>query len=205
MAPTLSRPRRLLRILPYVAAAVVAVVAFVFTHPLVFNESFAGHAHCIALAGLSFETYAQEHAGRYPFSTNGYGDALLELEEATNAYWACYTGPGYTSLIFETAAKTGGHVPEEACGRVYIQGLAKSDNPEIAIFFDKLATPGGDHCHLFRRVWTPLAREIVTIGGGHNLIWKSDWPQFATNQIRLLTEAGIPKQEAERLYAPTLR
>jgi hypothetical protein len=171
----------------------------------VFNESFLSHAHCITFADLSFAGYAMDHGGRFPYSTNGYGDALLLMNEELGGGWYSVTGPGYTAAVFEKALKTGGHVAEEACGRVYVQGLTTNNDGAIAILFDKIATPGGDHCHGFTRMWTPLAREVVTIGGGHSFVWKSEWQQFATNQIRLLTEAGIPKQEAERLYAPTLK
>ena len=52
---------------------------YVRTHPLVFNESFLTHAHCIVGGGLSLESYAEDHQGHFPFSTNGYGAALVML------------------------------------------------------------------------------------------------------------------------------
>jgi hypothetical protein len=205
MDSALKKKGRLARLFLYFAMILAACAAYVLTHPLVFNESFFFHSHCIASAGLGFEAYAQDHLGKFPISTNGYGDALLQMKEEFGISWDEATGPGYTGKVFQDAIGKGGHVPEESCGRVYVQGLAKSNDPSIALFFDKTATPGGGHCHLFKRLWTPLGREIWTIGEGHNFIYQSEWNQFATNQIRLLTEAGIPKQEAERLYAPTLK
>jgi hypothetical protein len=184
METVVKKKGRLRRLFPYIAAILLACAAYVFTHPLVFNESFLSHAHCITFADLSFAGYAMDHGGRFPYSTNGYGDALLLMNEELGGGWYSVTGPGYTAAVFEKALKTGGHVAEEACGRVYVQGLTTNNDGAIAILFDKIATP---------------------IGGGHSFVWKSEWQQFATNQIRLLTEAGIPKQEAERLYAPTLK
>src|SRR5690349_18510959 len=66
----------------------VATVAYIRTHPLVFNESFFEHGHCIKGAGLAISTYAQAHGGRFPFNTNGYGDALLSLTNEISGWWA---------------------------------------------------------------------------------------------------------------------
>jgi len=83
---------------------------------------------------------------------------------------------------------------------VYVQGLRDTDDPEIALLFDKLATPGGDHCHLFRRMTAPLGREVWTIGGGMRFIPESRWPAYAKEQIQLLVAAGIAREQAERYY-----
>src|SRR5260221_9562269 len=97
-------------------AAVVALCLYYWrTHPLVFNESFLGHAHCIVGGGLSLRQYAEEHDGRFPFHTNGYGDALLLV----NAGWdSPLTGPGYDTQVFDRARKTGEDAPESEFGRV---------------------------------------------------------------------------------------
>ncbi|MEY2429284.1 MAG: hypothetical protein QOJ40_2169 [Verrucomicrobiota bacterium] len=179
---------------------VSSCVIYIRTHPLVFNESFTEHAHCILIAGGALETYAHENGGRYPFHTNGYGDALVLLRDYAD-FGGCLTGPGYDGKVFDEAAKTGRHVPEGACGRVYVQGLTKSDDADIALLFDKLPTPGGDHCHLLARLREPLGREVWTIGDGHLFVRESEWPEFARRQIQLLIGAGRPREDAERLYA----
>jgi|ERR1043165_1499244 hypothetical protein len=47
---------------------------------------FHAHEHCIKGTGLELEEYALDHGGRYPFSSNGFGDAIvLLLRENTNA------------------------------------------------------------------------------------------------------------------------
>ena len=189
-------------------AAVLAVVValsfyYVRTHPLVFNESFLGHAHCMKVGGLGLMGYAHEHGGQFPFHTNGYGDALLLL---INDGWdAALTGPGYHTQIFQRGRKTGEDAPESEFGRVYVQGLRDSNDAEIALLFDKLPTPGGDHCHLFSRMFAPLGREIWTIGGGLRFISESRWPAFAKEQIELLVAAGIPREQAERYYSESLK
>jgi hypothetical protein len=194
--------RRLMTVLAGLIIFGAVGTVYVKSHPLVFNESFFEHAHCIFIGGTSLEDYAQDHGGRFPSSTNGYGDALLSV---TDAWFPSLTGPGYDAGVFECALKTGQHVPENACGRVYVQGLSDTNDPEIAILFDKLPTPGGDHCHLLARMMAPLAREVWTIGDGHHTVRMSEWPAFAQSQIDLLVAAGIPREQALRYYADANR
>jgi len=183
------------------AAAIVFCVVYVRTHPLVFNESLFMHAHCIVIMGLSLDSYAAEHDGHYPADTNGYGNALLQLTNYTADFWAGMTGPGYDSKVFEEAARTGQHIPESECGRIYVQGLSRTNDPDIALFFDKIPSPGGDHCHFPWRLYAPMAREVWTIGSGRRVIRDTDWAAYCKTQIDLLIEAGIPKERAEEYYA----
>jgi hypothetical protein len=181
-----------------VTAAVVLLALYVYTHPLVFNESWFAHAHCIVIAGLSLEEYALKHDGRFPYDPKGYGNALLQLDEDT---FHTLTGPGYSDAPFFEAKSSGKDLQEEECGRVYIQGLTKKSDPNIVLLFDKLPTPGGDHCHLPRRLWASLGREFWTVGAGHSFVEESDWPAFAKEQVNLLVKEGFAREEAERLYA----
>src|SRR4051812_20629819 len=89
----------------FTALGVVVILStyYVRTHPLVFNESFLEHAHCIVGGGLSLEGYAAEHEGRFPFSTNGYGDALVLVHDGWDE---ALTGPGYDARVFERVRRT---------------------------------------------------------------------------------------------------
>jgi hypothetical protein len=181
----------------------VSIAVYVRSNPIIFNESFAGHAHCIKQSGLSLLMWAHDHGGQFPFHTNGYGDALLMM---TNYFIVLgpLTGPGYDTRVFEEALATNGNVPEERCGRVYVQGLWDTNSPEIAVLFDKLASPGV-HRGGFRRLWAPFGREVGYLGGSMQFIRDPEWPAFATEQIKLLEAAGIPKTEAERLYGSIVK
>ena len=112
-----------------------------------------------------------------------------------------FTGPGYDPAPLREAKRTGRDLPEDECGRVYIQGLTRKSNPELALLFDKLPTPGGDHCHLPVRLWAPLGREVLLVGLGHTFVRENDWPEFASKQVELLVQEGYDRQEAEWLYA----
>jgi len=180
----------------------ISIAAYVTSHPILFNESFVGHAHCIKQSGMDLVMWAHEHGGRFPFHTNGYGDALLTV--GSNSFLASFTGPGYNTKVFEEAMAIGGNVAEERCGRVYIQGLWNTNDSRIAILFDKLSTPG-DHCGGLRRLRAPFGREVGYLDGSMEFIRDPEWPAFVAKQIKLLEAAGIPKVEAERLYSSIIK
>ena len=168
---------------------------YIGTHPLVFLK---GHQHCIKFAGLSLEYFAKEHDGKFPFHTKGYPNALLMLDE--DRFYSL-TGPGYDAASLYDAKRLPRDLTEQECGRVYIQGLTKESNPEIVLLFDKLPTPGGDHCQLPLRLWAPLGREVWTVGTLDHFVEERDWPEFVKKQVKLLMKEGFDQNEAERLFA----
>ena len=168
---------------------------YVRTHPLVFMKT---HTNCITMAELEFAQYAADHEGRYPFHSKGYPNALLLMDQQS---FNALTGPGYETTALNEAKRTGGELSEDDCGRVYIQGLAKKFEPNIAMLFDKLPTPGGDHCPFPFRMWAPLVREVLMSEGTHTRVRESEWPEFSKRQVNLLVSEGWNRQEAERLFA----
>jgi hypothetical protein len=171
---------------------------YIRTHPLVFNESLFGHAHCMPQAGLALRQYAADHDGKFPTHTNGYGDALLLIAEPGQCYYL--TGPGYSAQVFEDAVTNRAHVPEAMCGRVYVQGLSETNDSRIVVLFNKIAAPP-DHCHFPFRLWASYVREVCFLDGSWRTVSVGAWPEFADEQIRLLAEAGFPKSHATALYA----
>ena len=191
----MTKRRRWLAVLVTLGGIAVLIVVYVLTHPLVFM---AAHQHCIKFAGLQLLQYADEHEGRFPFHPDGYGNALLLLDEDC---FHSLTGPGYEAQPLLEAKKTNRQLSEDECGRVYVQGLTRKSNPEIALLFDKLPTPGGDHCHLPIRLWTPLGREVWLVAGHSTFVLESEWPEFTKKQVDLLAKEGFDRDEAERLFA----
>jgi hypothetical protein len=178
----------------------LACTIYVRTHPLVFNESFFEHAHCIAGASSVLRGYALDHEGRYPTHANGYGDALVLIDD----HWdEALTGPGYTTAVFDRVRKTGEDAPEAEFGRVYVQGLNTESDSRLAILFDKVPTPGGDHTQHIHRFFAPLCREVLFVHGDHSTIREKDWPAFAKHQVELLVDAGFTREKAEEYYAAT--
>ncbi len=160
------------------------------------------HKHCIKLVGMSLNNYAAVNAGQFPFHTNGYPQALVK--------WARFEPWNVPSLVgvdddgsWLTAAVTAGvPVNETNCTRIYVQGLSTTSDPRIAVLFDRYAVKGGDH---FRGVsGQPFLREACLVDGSHEMISVARWPAFASNQVELLVQAGIPRVTAEDYYRPTL-
>ena len=197
----MKRRRKLvIAVLVLTPVCVLFAVGYVRWHPLVFNESLWEHAHCMPQATLSLLTYASDNGGRFPSNTNGYGDALLLATNYIAGAWGSFTGPGYDAKVFAEAARTGRHIPEKACGRVYVQGLSQTNDPRIAMLFDKVAAPP-DHCQFPRRLWAGFFREVGFVDGSWRPVSVGQWPSFAKEQIDLLVQAGFSRDHAEQLYA----
>jgi hypothetical protein len=174
-------------------------VYYVKSHPLVFNESLWGHAHCMPQATLALRTYALDHGGQFPYHTNGYGDALLLLKAEQLAEPYCLTGPGYGTAAYIEAIASGRHLDEKRCGRVYVQGLSPTNNPPVVILFDKVAAPP-DHCGFPRRLWSGYSRDVGFTDGSWHSVPVKRWPEFVQQQVELLVQAGFTREHAQRLY-----
>ena len=155
------------------------------------------HQHCIKNAGMAFHIYANDHGGRLPFSTNGFGDALLILIKEDPVYLHNICGPDDDGHIFRESLTNHAIVPEEKCSRVYIQGLNESNDQQICILFDRNSCRGGDH---FRSPWGHRVREICMLDGSMGVIPDEKWPEFSRNQIELLVAAGFSRTNASRYY-----
>jgi|GEM_PF-675292 hypothetical protein len=187
-----------------VLALLAAAWWFVKSHPLVFNESWTGHRHCMNMWGLAIRLYADDHGGVYPTHPAGYGAAIQLLYSGTNVYMGTHlvmgAPGGYRGDVFEAAWTNMTVVREEDCGRVYVQGLRESSNPKVAMLWDKRASPG-DHAHGWMRLRVPWRREVCLVDGSMQQILEKDWPEFMKEQIELLVTEGIPRERAEALYA----
>ncbi len=168
----------------------------------VFNL-FHAHEHCMKCTGSQLKLYAGEHQGHYPLNTNGFGDAMLDLLRETDASYAhFFTAPGDDGLLLRQCLRTGAHMPEERCTRVYVQGFDETGDPRIALVFDRYPTRGGDH---FRCPWGPLLREVSMLDGSMQVVREENWPEFRKAQIELLVANGISRDRAESLYASYVR
>src|SRR5690349_15446177 len=79
----------------------------------VFNL-FHAHEHCIKNTGLTLRMYASEHHGKYPFSSNGFGDAMVAfVKEYSPEFVGICTAPGDDGKLLKECIATGKHMPEE--------------------------------------------------------------------------------------------
>jgi hypothetical protein len=161
--------------------------------------AYPGHQHCMKQTTLGLRTYAVDHNRKLPVHTNGFGDAILVYLKETDDDPKLFTAPGDDGSLLKECLKTGAHMPEERCTRAYVQGLSDTNNPEIALVFDRYPTRGGDH---FRRPWGPPLRDVGLLDGSMESIREEKWPEFRRRQIELLVAEGISRAQAEKLYAP---
>lgn len=181
------------------ATCVVVFVAFYSyhrSHPLVFGEAFFFHERCINQATSSLNIHATENRGIFPYHTNGFGDAILLVE---HAWLPSFTGPGYSVEVFEQARNTSANVPEDECGRIYVQGLSKTNGARIAIIFDRHPSPG-DHTHGFARFCAQPVREVGFIDGSMRVIPAGEWSAFVAEQVELLVSVGFSGELAQSYY-----
>jgi len=186
-----------------IAACAALLSLFVGSVLLGFINVFHAHEHCIKNTGLTLRTYAGEHFGKYPYHTNGFGDAIVEfVKEYSPDFVGIFTAPGDDGELLKKCVKSGTHMPDERCSRMYVQGLSEASNPEIAIVFDRYPTRGGDHS---RRPWGPLLRDVCMADGITRVIAEENWPEFRRQQIGLLVTEGFTRAQAEKIYEPMLK
>lgn len=176
--------------------AVILSTAMALLAGLGYFLLFWGHQHCLVATGMALKAYADMHEGRYPVHPNGFGDALLLLTRENLAGISSLCGPGDNGAMLQSALGTSSDVAEDQCSRVYVQGLSESSDRRLCLIFDRRSTRGGDH----RRGFGPRVREVFTIGGGMSAISDDQWPAFKSEQIQLLTTAGISREVAEKYY-----
>jgi hypothetical protein len=151
----------------------------------------------------SFRIYSGDHQGHLPYSTNGFGDALMTMVNSEllgisplkSIPFVC--GPDDDGHVFAAALTNHTVMPEDQCSRVYIQGLSESNDPEICILFDRNSCRGGDHG---RSPWAPRLREACLLDGEIKYVRDEGWPEFSRKQVALLVAAGFARTNALHFY-----
>ncbi len=182
------------------SVAIVLLLSLGGFFAIAYFNLFHAHEHCIKNTGLSLRIYAGDHEGNFPFHTNGFGDALAVLvKECSPDFIGIATAPGDNGELLKECVRTGSHMPDDRCTRMYVQGLREAGNREIAMVFDRYPTRGGDH---FRKPWGEWLREVCLADGSMQVIKEEDWPAFQTKQIGLLLAEGFTRADAEKIYMP---
>ena len=98
--------------------------------------------------------------------------------------------------MFSNALTHGFHVPESQCSRVYVQGLSRTNDPQLCILFDRRSVPAGDHFYgSGKRV-----REACMIDGSMEVVPDKGWTEFSRRQVELLVAAGFKREKALEYY-----
>lgn len=188
-------------LLMFLSAGMVILAGCSSLADLIHGDLGPQHQHCMKIAGLCFRIYASDHDGKFPFHTNGFGNALVNIGREDPSSIPFLVGVDDNASWLKDAITNHTDVPEDICTRIYVQGLTETNNTEIAILFDKYAVRGGDH---FRSRSKPYLREVCLLDGSMQTVTLDRWPAFASNQVELLVQEGISRKSAEAYYRPTL-
>jgi hypothetical protein len=131
--------------------------------------------------GIALREYAEDHNGDFP--TGGETpEASLSLlySNYVDAQWL--RGKTVPLNVAEAALRKNGKLGPDSCSWHYVEGLIESDNPQIAILWDKVGlghngerVKGGGH-------------EVLYVDGDSRFISGLKWPEFLEEQNQLLAQ-----------------
>ncbi len=161
-----------------------------------------GWSHCCdILLGRALVDYAEDHGGRFP-SGGGSPEASLSLLYSNYADANLLRGKTVPLETVERALSTNGKLGPESCGWHYVEGLSLSDDPRIAIVWDKVGLG-----HNGQRPENG-GHSIIRADGMRDFVSGSAWPKFLQEQQELLSHRsdhairGLPALIA-RIRLPT--
>lgn len=175
--------RTLLWLLWLLPAAVALFVILGFVVRLYNRSQYPyGWSHCCLKGlGLALQNYAEKHNGRFPAGA-GCPEASLSLLYR-EGYLDAETLRGKTVPVekVKSILERGELLGPDSCGWHYVEGLTTSDDPHLAIVWDKVGLDhNGRDLNGGHSVWF--------LGLGDEVVPASDWPQFLECQQELLAD-----------------
>lgn len=153
-----------------------------------------GWSHCCAKGlGMALLLYAEDHGGVFPAGGSSPEGSLSLL---FSNYLDAYTLRGKTVplKVVEAALAHDGRLGPQSCGWHYVEGLTRSDDPGIAIVWDKVELG-----HNGERMKSG-GHEVVLLDGSTTYISAGRWLEFLQNQKRLLSR----RSDREKKGLPVL-
>jgi hypothetical protein len=148
---------------------------------------------------VALRSYAEQNGGAYPA-----GEATPEASLSLLARLpAPYNAPadllrGKSVPLEKTAAvlARGELLGPETCGWHYVEGLRVDDNPNIAMFWDKVGLG------LHGEKLSPGDHIVTTVNGQQRLVAGAEWPSFLEAQKKLVAEREEwrERQQKEQEY-----
>ena len=141
-----------------------------------------GWSHCCLKGiGLALRQYAEKYDGHYP-AGGGSPEASLSLlyrEHTINAEYL--RGKTVPVERVQRILERGELLGPDSCGWHYVEGLTTSDDPNLALVWDKVGLGhNGEDIHGGHSVWL--------LGCSEEVVPAAEWPDFLKHQQKLLTE-----------------
>lgn len=139
-----------------------------------------GWSHCCSKQlATQLQIYAEENSGRFPSGRTTPEASLGLLYDGTEEFMVgLLSGKTVPEKVTRAALKKGNLGPEST-GWHYVEGLTLSDDPQLAIVWDKV---GLNHFGEWKKGG---GREVIFVSGLTEFI--GDWPKFLEKQARLLS------------------
>jgi hypothetical protein len=139
-----------------------------------------GWSHCCDIQlGFALRQYAEDHGGHFP-SGGDCPEASLSLLYSNYVDANLLRGKTVPLQTVEGALATNGKLGPVTCGWHYVEGITLSDDPRIAIVWDKVGLG-----HNGERVRNG-GHAIIRADGMRDFVSGADWPKFLQEQRELL-------------------
>jgi hypothetical protein len=132
--------------------------------------------------GLKFalDAYADDHGGIYPAGQPTPEASLSLLYPKYTDDPELLRGKTVPFEKVQQILASGKLLDEDSCGWHYVEGLTKSDNRRLAIFWDKVGLG-----HHGQRLWEG-GHSVVFVDDTRRVVSAEEWPQFLEQQAKLL-------------------
>ena len=90
----------------HLTMGILGLLAGVLLYVVLMFKFYPAHQHCMKGTGLDLRTYALDHDGKFPFHTNGFGDAILLLLKEISDDPRMLTAPGDDGRLLKECLKT---------------------------------------------------------------------------------------------------
>lgn len=179
--------KRILKRLATIAAilACVAVALFFLVRSQLPTYPYGQSHCCLKCVGLALVTYAQKYNGYYP-AGGGSPEASLSLLYREGTVDAeLLRGKTVPVDKPKRLLDAGKLLDPESCGWHYVEGLTESDDPDLALVWDKVGLGhNGEDLHGGHSVWF--------VGGREEIVPADEWPPFLKHQQALMAARKKP-------------
>jgi len=141
-----------------------------------------GWSHCCDKAlMLVLHGYARDHDGNFP-AGEPTPEASLSLLYPKYADENLLRGKTIPLEVVENILKQGKRLTPDTCGWHYVEGLTMKDDPELALFWDKV---GLNHNG---RLLSAGGHEVFFVRYDYRYIPEAEWADFLRKQAELLAK-----------------
>lgn len=157
-------------------AGVIALISWYYNKTYPYGRTHA----CDSQLSFALQEYAAKHKGQFPAGEKSPEASLSLLHGANRTDPALLAGKTASAKYAETLLSSGKLLDPSTCSWHYVEGLRLTDNPKLALFWDKIGLGhNGD--------WIEAGGHTVNfISCDRRWISVAEWPSLLEEQKMLL-------------------